>query len=177
MNKSSCLLILSVSSLAMLPVNAVGDTYKCRAPDGKISYANQMPMTPGIKCEQMFVKKPPMTKGEDEASAPASEQAAAPAGAEAAKPAPQKTPADKNSDPKQKKAEADAAKKKADEEKLANQKLKEDNCRNAKSNYNTYQTGRIRKTSETGEYIYLNDAEVKQNQEQAKQEVDKWCTD
>jgi hypothetical protein len=186
MNKSSCLLMLSFSSLAILPVNAVGDTYKCRAPNGKISYVNQMPMTPGIKCEQMFVRKPPITKGEDQvpAPAPASEQAAAAsspdktaAPAEAA-PSVQKTQADKELEDKRKKADAESEKKKAQqtaEGKQAEQKLKEENCKHAQSNLATYKMGRVRKVDAKGEYYYLDDEETKQGLAQAEKEVAANC--
>jgi len=198
MNKTSRLLILS---MAFLPITAMAETYKCRAPDGKISYTGQMSSTPGVKCEQMFVKKPSVSRGEasppaesaqNQASPPppaesAQNQAAAPppnddtadpaiAAAAKAKAEAQKTAADKELEAKRKKAEAEAANKKTNDAKQAELKLREENCRNAKANYQIYQQGgRIRKTSETGERSYMNEAEIKQNLEQAKQEMDKWC--
>jgi hypothetical protein len=57
MNKFSSVLIIG---LVLFPLGAMSETYKCRSPNGKISYVNQMPMTPGIKCEQMFVRKQPV---------------------------------------------------------------------------------------------------------------------
>ena len=193
MNKTSRLLILSV---AFLPIAAMAETYKCRAPDGKVSYSGQMSSTPGVKCEQMFVKKPPVSRSEapppaeppaesaqNKASAPPPDDdtadpaiaAAAKAKAQAEAEA-QKTPADKELEAKRKKAEAEAANKNTNESKQAELKQKEEKCGNAKASYQTYQQGgRIRKTSETGETTYLSDAEVKQGLEQAKQEMDKWC--
>jgi hypothetical protein len=184
MNKSSCLLILSVSSLAMLPVNAVGDTYKCRAPDGKISYANQMPMTPGVKCEQMFVKKPPISQVETPAAVESADEKAVPeAAAKAAAPADaaapvKKTKAEQDLEAQRKKLDAEDAKKKSAkdaESKQAEQKIKEDNCKNAKSNLSTYKMGRVRKVDAQGEYYYLDDAAIKQGLAQAEKDVAANC--
>ena len=187
MNKTSRLLILSV---AFLPIAAMAETYKCRAPDGKVSYSGQMSSTPGVKCEQMFVKKPPVSRSEAPPPAEFAQNKAdaPPPDGDAANPAiaaeaeVQKTAADKELEAKRKQAEAEATEKKettnkkTDAAKQAELKLKEENCRNAKASYHTYQQGgRIRKTSETGERTYLSDAEIKQNLEQAKQEMDKWC--
>jgi hypothetical protein len=184
MNKSGGLLILSLSGLAMLPISAIGDTYKCRAPDGRISYVNQLPMTPGIKCEQMFVKKPPISQeeaqvpatstGENAASA-ASDKATA---ATEAAPAVQKTKAEKELEAKRKKADAEDAKKKAAKEaesKQTDEKLKAENCRNAQSNVATYKMGRVRRVDANGEYYYLDDAAVAQGLAQAEKDVAANC--
>jgi hypothetical protein len=184
MNKSGCLLILSLSSLAMLPITAIGDTYKCRAPDGRISYANQMSMTPGVKCEQMFVRKPAISQSgtqvstqsaEENATPPSPGKAAAPA--EAAAPR-QKTQADKELEAKRKKAEAEDAKKKAQqaaESKQAEQKLKEENCKLAQSNLATYKTGQVRRVDANGGYYYLDDAAIKQGLAQAEKDIAEYC--
>lgn len=184
MNKSECLLVLSLSSLAILPINAIGDTYKCRAPDGRISYANQMSMTPGVKCEQMFVKKPPMAQVETQVSTESAEEKAvssssgkAAAQVEAA-PSGQKTQADKELEAKRKKADAEDAKKKADqaaESKQAAQKIKEENCKNAQSNLATYKSGRVRRVDTKGEYYYVDDATIKQERAQAEKDVAEFC--
>lgn len=184
MNKSGCLLIFSLLSLAMLPITAIGDTYKCRAPDGRISYANQMSMTPGVKCEQMFVRKPAISQGEvrvstesaeGKAVAPLPGQAAAPA---EAVPSGQKTQADRELEAKRKKADAEDAKKKAQqaaESKQAEQKMKEESCKNAQSNLATYKAGRVRKVDAKGGYYYLDDAAIKQGLAQAEKEVAENC--
>lgn len=186
MNKYCRLLVLG---LAIMPFAAVGETYKCRAPSGKISYSGQMSSERGVKCEPMFVKKPPISQAE---IPPAVEslpgkagilqpgQPPVPADAAKLKPAtPQKTPADLELDAKRKKQEAEEAKKKADkanEDKQAEQKIKAENCKAAKANLQIYQIGgRISKIDEKGERVYLDDNEIKRKMDEAKQEVSRWC--
>lgn len=164
--------------LVMLPCSVMGETYKCVLPNGKISYSGQLLQTPGAKCEQMFVKKPPTTtQTEPTPIEAATEKPTTPADA-SAKPA-EKPAADKEQDAKRKKIEADEAKKKADksaEDKLAEQKIKEENCQNAKNNLRTYQIGsRLTKINEKGEKVFLEDTEIKQKMEQAQKDVDQWC--
>jgi hypothetical protein len=67
MNKFSNVLIIG---LVLFPLSAMSETYKCRSPNGKISYVNQIPMTPGIKCEQMFVRKQPVIVQEEQPAPP-----------------------------------------------------------------------------------------------------------
>lgn len=172
----------------LLPASAMSETYKCRSPDGKISYAGQLSLTPGVKCEQMFVKKQAVVVQEAQA-------ATAPESGETAETGPQIPPPTegataapasdaKRPDTKNKTPEADATRKKPEKaapeksasDKQAEQKLKEENCQSAKANLRTYQVGgRISKVSESGEKIYLDDAEIKQKSQEAQKEVDKWC--
>lgn len=184
MNKYGRLLVLG---LAIMPFAAAGETYKCRAPSGKISYSGQMSSERGVKCEPMFVKKPAISQAEMPPAvdslpgkAGPSQPGQPPGPADAAKPtAPQKTPADMELDAKRKKQAAEEAKKKADkanEDRQAEQKLKDENCKAAKANLQTYQVdGRISKINEKGERVYLDDNEVKQKLDEAKQQVSRWC--
>ncbi len=171
---------LIVLSLATLPMTTIADTYKCRAPDGKITYAGQMSLTPGVKCEQIFVRKPPMTQttSGSETSTTEKPENAEPQ-ASATTPPVEKSSADKKFEAKRKKADSDEAKKKANddaERKLAEQKLKEENCQNAKNNVQTYSHGgRISKINEKGEREFLEDNDIKQKLEQSQKDVDKWC--
>lgn len=175
MLKTSHLLTLS---LVLLPMAVNAESYKCRAPDGKITYAGQMSLTPGVKCELMFVKKPPANLTEP-IPAETSPEKPAEDSAIAGKPV-EKSAADKELETKRKKIEADEAKKKADkvaEDKLAEQKMKAENCQNAKNNLQTYSYGaRIGKINEKGEREFLDDADIKQKAEQAQKDVEKWCS-
>ncbi len=195
MNRYARWLVLGA---AALPLVAAADVYKCKAPNGKISYSGQMSMEKGVKCEPIFVKKPPtqieaqpapMPQGNAAATQPAS--AVPPAGQVAVPPATQaaqppvppvalpKTPADTELENKRKQQEADEAKKHAEKEaadKLAEQKMKEDNCKLARSNLQTYQRGgRIIRNDEKGEKVYLDDKEIQQKLNEAQQEVSRWC--
>jgi hypothetical protein len=134
----------------------------------------------------MFVRKPTVSQGETQAPAEAAgANAAPPAPAQVAMPdnaapppPPQKTRADKELENKRKKAEKEETKNKADkaaESKQAEQKLKEDNCKNAQGNVATYKLGRVRKVDAKGEYYYLDDAALKQALEQAEKEVADNC--
>lgn len=188
MNKYGRLLVLG---LVIMPLAAAGETYKCRAPNGKISYSGQMSLERGVKCDLIFVKKPPISQAEmppvgnppsgiASPSQPA-QSAQPPAAANAAKPPvpAAKNPADIELEAKRKQQEAVEAKKKADkagENKMAEQKLKDDNCMAAKSNLQLYQAGgRISRVDEKGERVYLDDNEIKQKMEAAKAEAARWC--
>lgn len=169
--------ILAIISLGMLSWGAIGETYKCVSPDKKISYSGQMSMMPGVKCEQMFVKKPAVTQAEP-APAETTKEMSAPPSNEATKSV-EKSEADKALEAKRKKTETDEAKIKADkaaEDKLAEQKIRDENCLNAKSALQTYtHGGRIRKVNEKGEFEYLDDAAISQKADQAKKDVETWC--
>lgn len=194
----------------LLPLAAAGETYKCRLPDGKITYSNQRSMIKGAKCDEMFVKKPPIvTQGDDMAmdmpQAPAAVPAPAPGQAPGATPPPgqapqpvpgqppqgktpenakgappiQRSPEDMELEAKRKKQDAEDARKaveKANENKLAQQKVKDENCQKAKTNLQTYQIGgRISKINENGEKVYMDDNEVNRKIDEARQEVSRWC--
>jgi hypothetical protein len=172
----------------MLPLSAMSETYKCRSPDGKISYSGQMSLAPGVKCEQPFVKKQSVVVQETPPAPPETTvptemapQNLPPAdGGETQPPATNSKPTNTNN----KKVEPDAAKKpaakttpeKSAADKQAELKLKEDNCQSAKVNLRTYQAGgRISKVNENGEKVPMDDAEVQQKAQEAQAAVDKWC--
>jgi len=174
--------------LGMLPLSVVGETYKCISPDGKISYAGQISLVPGTKCEPMFTKKPPVVQQAlpDPAPTPNLEDTGGmPSESAKMNPPLQPTPANASaSDAKPKKTDPDAAKIKAEKaaaekaaaDKAAEIKINQENCELAKTNLLTYQSGgRMRKVNEQGERVYLDDAEIKQKAEQAKKDVEKWC--
>jgi hypothetical protein len=175
MKKSSGLLILS---LAVMPLAAMGEAYKCHSPDGKITYAGQMSMSKDVQCEQMFVKKPPISSGEKEPAGDSTqEKVIAPADA-TAKVTEQKTQADKELEAKRKKTEADEARKKADNsvaDKQAEQKVKDDNCHAAKINLEAYKMGRIQRIDEKGERYFLDDATLAKEKAQAEKDIAENC--
>lgn len=180
MSKISCIFFLS---LATLSLNTMSETYKCRSPDGKISYSGQMSLTPGVKCEQIFVKKQPVVVHEQ---APVEhEESAGPVDIDPSAPSqkkpdmsPAKSPGtaeakDKKTDPK---TAPEKSPEKSASDKQAEQKQKDENCQAAKANLRTYQVGgRVSKVNESGEKVYLDDAEIKQKAQEAQKDVDKWC--
>lgn len=180
MSKIRCIFFLS---LATLSLNAISETYKCRSPDGKISYSGQISLTPGVKCEQIFVKKQPVVVQEqapaehEESVGPVDIDSSSPPQKKADKPS-AKSPdtaeaKDKKTDPK---TTPEKLPEKSASDKQAEQKLKDENCQAAKANLRTYQVGgRVSKVNESGEKVYLDDAEIKQKTQEAQKEVDKWC--
>lgn len=183
-------LLALACGLIMVP-NAVlaGDSFKCVAPDGKVTYSGQVSSVPSIKCEKMFARKvtAPVEPAPETGSASESQsQNPATPAEQAAKPA-EKSVADKTLEAKRKQAGAEDTKKAADEakkkaaqdeqKKQADQKIKEENCANAKSNLRTYTHGtRVTKIDEKGEKVFLEDSEIKQKAEEAQKEIDKWCS-
>ncbi|MCX7627432.1 MAG: DUF4124 domain-containing protein [Methylophilaceae bacterium] len=176
---------LVLACMVLFPMRAGADAYKCRTKDGKVIYTNQLMTTLGVTCEQMFVRKPPVViegnqtgSEEAEGGAPAEslpEKANNPPQA-AADAAAAKAQADKEAEAKRKREEAEAANKKAREEAIAAQKkLKEQNCQNARANLAAYQTGRVRKVNEKGEWYYLDEAAIKEHLEQAQKDVAENC--
>lgn len=167
MSKICCILFLG---LITLPFSAMSETYKCHAPDGKISYAGQMSLVPGVKCEQIFVKKQAVVV--QEAPPAAMPDVAAPP--DATPPQPSATPP--TADTASKKKSGKETPEKSASDKQAEQKLKDENCQSAKANLRTYQVGgRIGKVNENGEKIFMDDAEVSQKAQEAQALVDKWC--
>ncbi len=75
-----------------------------------------------------------------------------------------------------KRAEDAEAQKKEDEAKQAALKLKEENCRAAKSNLQTFSDGgRIMRTNELGEREYLSDKDINAGLADARKDYEKYC--
>lgn len=194
---------IAISSTLMVS-HAWAETYKCHMPNGKIAYMGQLPMDKGAKCEAMFVRKPSTESqpvpaqpastpaggapgqsaatGQTQPPAPLKQAPPAPANGVAAAPqaAPSpKSPEDQALEAKRKQQETADAQKKADQDKQnkqAEQKVKEENCQKARANLQMYQIGgRITRINEQGEKVYLDDNEIAQKLDAARQDVAKWC--
>lgn len=75
-----------------------------------------------------------------------------------------------------KKREIEEVEKRNKAEKEAQAKQKQLNCSAARSNYQSYsQGGRIYKTNENGERVYLGDKELADGAAQAKREIEEYC--
>lgn len=139
---------------------------------GQANAAGGPPPNPATAAGQLPVPgQPPVPLKQ---APPAPQNAAGPAPQQ-----PQRSPEDMDLEAKRKKQEAADAQKKADqdkESKLAQQKVKDENCQKARANLQTYQIGgRITKIDEKGEKVYLDDNEINQKLDAARQDVAKWC--
>ena len=183
MNKIIYVLALPILTWS---ANSQAESYKCKTPDGKTIYSGQLSLTPGVTCEQMFIRKKtaienaaekaaPAVKAEDSVDTgglppPSNEPPSAPNAK-----TPQKESDQSMAKPQDKKKLVDEEKKKAIASEEAT-RIKQANCENAKTNLRTYTTGgRISKIDDKGERVYLDDVEIRQKQDEAQKEVDKWC--
>jgi hypothetical protein len=166
MNK---LLWMMLSGLMLLPVTAHADVYKWKDKDGVTRYSD-MPPPSDVKQLPISGKKTAPKRAEPQpAAAPASPVTPA-ANSDAKKPV---ASAEGEAIKRQQKAEED---KKKTEQAEAEQKVKQQNCATAKANMQNYQQGgRIYKMNEQGEREYMGDADIAQNLEKAKQEVQEYC--
>lgn len=162
-------LIVLTCGLMLLPGVALAtDVYKWKDADGRVRYSDAPPQGK-IPYDKVIGKKPAP------ASAPVSESAdgAAPAAKPAA--AVPASAADKELEAKKRKAEAENIKKK-EQAKQDEIKLREENCKTAKSNMQNYkQGGRMYKINEKGEREYLGDKDISEGLDKANKEVEQWC--
>jgi len=161
--------------LAMLPALANAEIYKWKDKDGSIRYSD-VPPPSNIKHEPMVGKKIPKPTGQ----APL-----APVDGDITKAIDRNKAADKAEEGKAplskeeaaaKRARDAEAQKKADDAVLAEKKLREENCKAARSNLATFKNGgRIAKTNEKGEREYMSDAQIDQGKVDAQKDVEKYC--
>lgn len=93
---------------------------------------------------------------------------------DAAKSAAPKTPAEADRAFRKRQQEQQEAQKK-ENEKLAQAKEKEDNCRRAKEQAAALGFGRIARINDKGERYYLDDAQIGEEKTRARSLVDQWC--
>jgi len=143
---------------------AGAQTYKWTDAEGKVHYTDQPP--PANAKEQATIKRKPW------ASTPAAAPTPAENGAQAAK---AKTYVEQEAAFKKRQVEA-AEREAAEKKKATETSEKKQNCAQARSQLKTLQAGgRITYTNAKGERDYLNDAQVAQEIERAKQSADTWC--
>lgn len=159
-------LLMSLCIMLLLPMQGqAAEVYKWKDADGKIRYSDTPPAG----------KTPYDLLSGKKAAAVRAQEAAEGASAPVAPAKVVKSAADKEIDARKRKAEADNTQKKS-QEKLDQQKLREQNCANAKSNLQKYKVGgRIVKTDEKGERQFLDDNEIAAELEKANQDVEQWC--
>lgn len=171
----------------MLPVLATAEVYKWKDKDGAVRYSD-IPPPANVK-QEAYGKKttkptglPPLAEVEGDATVTMNKikEATNKAKLEAEKgdidaKKSDKTPLTKEEAAAKRARDAEAAKK-ADEAKQIELQLRQENCKNAKSNLATYSNGgRIATTDENGQKYYLNDAEIAKAKVDAQKDIDKYC--
>lgn len=171
---------IACTALLALPMLASAEIYKWKDKEGVTRYTDTPPPS-NIKQESIGKKKvvsptskAPLSPVETAAGKPAAAGAAAKPvkgekALETAESAEEKAATERQRDAEQEK--------KNKEIKEADAKAKAENCRSAKSNYETYkQGGRISKVNEKGEKSYLGDKEIADGAAKAQQDVQENCS-
>lgn len=165
------MIALSVFLATALPVKA--EIYKWVDKDGNIKYTDTPP-PPGVKSLSTMGKKtvtpaPPTASPEASQVSPSAN----------AKNQTSSTGKADNTSPEaqaKKKRELEEIAKKNKAELDAQAKKKELNCATAKTNYQTYsQGGRIYKTNEKGERIYVDEKDLAEGAAQAQRDMQEYC--
>lgn len=162
-------LLSTLAIAAVLPGAAYAQVNKCVDPaTGKTSYL-QTPCPSNARSQSVKKAAPApapaaTSTGKQSDSAKAAGKATGP-----------KTAAELEQDFRKRRQEQDDVRKK-DAEKLAQAKVKEDNCRNARTQLVTIESGvRQARVNEKGERIFLEDAQIEQEKARARSAVDQWC--
>ncbi len=163
----------------LLPILATAEIYKWRDTNGVIRYSD-VPPPSNVKQESMSGKKLVKPTGQ----APLAEvEGDATVAINKLKAADDKAKADdlKKAPPTKEEAAAKRAKEAEENKKLEAQKkaeleIKQENCKNAKSRLATYTNGgRITKTDENGQKVFLGDADIAKGRVEAQSDVDSHC--
>jgi len=169
--------------MVMLPIFAQAEIYKWKDKDGSVRYSD-VPPPSNIQREPMLGKKIPKPTGQPPL-APVEGNATAAMNKDKAATAKESTPLSKEEaankrvskeEAANKRAKDAEAQKKADEVKQADLKIKQENCKAAKSNLATFNNGgRIMITDEKGERQYLGDEEIAKGKADAQRDIEKYC--
>jgi Domain of unknown function (DUF4124) len=157
--------------LLALPLLGHAQIYKWKDKNGAIRYTDTPPPS-GIKQEAIGKKK----AGQAADQTPlAPVEGASPVATKDAKKEDKKEAMSKEGAVKKRQADAEADKK-AKQEKEKQELAQVANCKLARSNLATYNNGgRITKTDENGERIYLDDKDIEKGKAQAQEDVNKYC--
>ncbi len=164
-------LLSALAIAAVLPGAAHAQVNKCVDPaTGKTTYL-QTPCPSNTRSQTVRKAAPAPAPAATSTSAGNQGDSAKAAG----KAAGPKTAAELEQDFRKRRQEQDDVRKK-DAEKLTQAKVKEDNCRNARTQLVTIESGvRQARVNEKGERIFLEDAQVEQEKARARSAVDQWC--
>jgi len=164
-------LVLSV--FLVFAAGAQAQVYKCIDAGGKTTYL-QSPCPSGAKSTAISRTVPP--------APPQTEPAAGAGGAEkgdkagkAAKASGPKSAAELEQDFRKRKQEQEKSREK-EEQKLAETKMREENCRNSRLQLINLESGvRQLRVDEKGERKYLDESGIEQEKANARKLVDQWC--
>ena len=161
---------LVFSAFSVFAACAQAQVYKCIDAGGKTTYL-QSPCPAGAKSTAISRIVPP--------APPQSEPAAGAGGAEkpgkAAKASGPKSAAELEMDFRKRKQEQEKAREK-EEQKLAETKAREENCRNSRAQVISLESGvRQMRIDEKGERQFLDEAGIEQEKANARKLVDQWC--
>ena len=156
--------VLALAALTMLSSGVKAQVYKCVDAVGKTTYL-QSPCPTGAMSTAISRKL-----------APAPPAAATPAdkAGKAAKATEPKTAAELEQDFRKRQQEQAQAQEK-ERKKLAEAKMREDNCRNSRIQAAALETGVRARINEKGERYVLDDAQFEQELANARKLADQWC--
>jgi len=160
---------LALLATALLAASAAqAQVYKCIDSAGKVVYS-QIPCPANTKSGTISRRLSPAPGSS--AATPSATEAAEKAGKDAAP----KTPADQEQAFRKRAQDREKADKESDQ-KLAEAKRKEDNCRAAREQLATFEFGgRITQINAQGERVYLDDAQIEQQRAAARSLVAQAC--
>jgi len=159
------LMLLGVLYLAA--AGAQAQVYKCIDAAGKTSYS-QLPCAANSRSAAVARTVPPAP-----AAAPAGASGAS--GDRAAKAAGPKTLAEQEQDFRKRRQEQEEAAKK-EQEKLADARVREENCRSARQQVASLETGmRQQRVNGQGERYYLDEGQIEQEKATARKAAEQWC--
>lgn len=169
----SILLLLIVLLTSVQPLLSNGQVYKWKDKDGSIRYTDTPPPS-NIQQETIIKKKtetPIVTPASTPSQVPNPVQASNPNNSSKEVPSPEAEAAAAQA--RQRNAEAE---KRAKQEKEAEAKRKAENCRAARTNYETYaQGGRVFKLNAKGEREFMGDNDLASAKAQAQREINMNC--
>jgi hypothetical protein len=166
--------ILVLSALSVCAAGAQAQVYKCIDASGKTTYL-QSPCPSGAKSTAISRIVPPAPP--PPAAGEGGTEKAGPAGSDgkAAKASGPKTAAELEQDFRKRKQEQEKDQEK-EQQKLAEAKIREENCRNSRLQIMNLDSGaRQLRLDDKGERSYLNDTQIEQEKANARKAVEQWC--
>jgi len=165
--------ILVLSALSVYTAAAQAQVYKCIDANGKTTYL-QLPCPSGAKSTAISRIVPPAPPQPEPAVAEGGADKAGKAG-KAAKASGPKTTAELEQEFRKRKQEQEKLQQK-EEQKLADAKVREDNCRNSRLQVINLESGaRLSRLDEKGDRNYLTENQIEQEKAAARKLVEQWC--
>lgn len=159
----------------LMPVMADAEIYKWKDKDGSVRYSD-VPPPSNIKHEPLHGQRSAKPTGQQPLAPVEGDVTAAINRAKSADKAKEEnTPMSKDEAAKKRAQDAEVQKK-LDEQKQADLKVRQENCKAAKLNLITYMNGgRISKINDQGEREFLGDADIARGKADAQRDIEKYC--